>query len=274
MTSATPSNRPADPTGAALGSRVAGHGDRLVMAHGFTQTGQVWGSLDSNLAEDHEVVTVDMPGHGRSSEVAANLVDGAALLGAVGGRASYLGYSMGARFALHLALSQPDLVNQLILISGTAGIIDDAERQARRQADEALADRLDPRPSVPGDHSREPLSEFLRRWMDQPMFNGVEPERSGLAERLTNHRRGLASSLRLAGTGTQRPLWDRLDHLAMPVLIITGEHDIKFTELGRQMADAIGTNVVREVIPSTGHAPHLQDPDGVATLIRRHLLAR
>ena len=90
------------------------------MAHGFTQTGGVWGSLDRRLATDHEVVRVDMPGHGGSADVHADLPHGAALLGAAGGRATYLGYSMGARFCLHLALDQPGLVESLVLISGTA----------------------------------------------------------------------------------------------------------------------------------------------------------
>ena len=51
------------------------------MAHGFTQTGRVWGSMDANLAADHRLVLVDLPGHAGSSEVAVGLDDGAALLG-------------------------------------------------------------------------------------------------------------------------------------------------------------------------------------------------
>ena len=105
------------------------------MAHGFTQTSRVWGTLDRALAGGHEVVAVDMPGHGGSSELASTLVDGALQLARVGGRASYLGYSMGARFCLHLALARPDLVDSLVLISGTGGIDDPDQRRARRWSD-------------------------------------------------------------------------------------------------------------------------------------------
>ena len=46
-----------------------GEGPRLVLAHGFTQTGRVWGGLADDLAADHQVVLVDLPGHGASADV-------------------------------------------------------------------------------------------------------------------------------------------------------------------------------------------------------------
>jgi 2-succinyl-6-hydroxy-2,4-cyclohexadiene-1-carboxylate synthase len=247
-----------------LHADTIGIGPRLVLAHGFTQTGRVWAGLDVDLSTDHQVVRVDLPGHGGSSSVAASLEQGAQLLGAVGGRATYLGYSMGARFCLHLALARPDLVDRLILVSGTAGIDDPEERRLRREADGALADRLDPPDGGPG----EPVEEFLRRWMANPMFAGIPPEADGLAERLRNTGPGLASSLRLAGTGTQRPLWDDLGGLTMPVLVITGQHDEKFCDLGARLAGAVGSNATHVVVNGTGHSLQLQEPARVARLVR------
>ena len=46
----------------------------------------------------------------------------------------------------------------------------------------------------------------------------------------------------------------------MPVLVITGVLDAKFTELGRRMVDAIGANAGIVVVPDCGHAPQLQRP--------------
>jgi 2-succinyl-6-hydroxy-2,4-cyclohexadiene-1-carboxylate synthase len=238
------------------------------MAHGFTQTARVWAGMDDDLARDHQVVAVDMPGHGRSSAVQATLVDGALLLGAAGGRAAYLGYSMGARFCLHLALACPHLVDSLVLISGTAGIEDPDERLDRRRSDGALADRLDPdeagRPA-------QPVEAFVREWMDSPLFSGIDPGTGGFAERLANTGPGLASSLRRAGTGNQLPLWGKLGRLAMPVLVVTGGDDVKFTRLGSRMVEAIGAGATLAVVPEAGHAPHLQRPDAVAALVRSHL---
>jgi 2-succinyl-6-hydroxy-2,4-cyclohexadiene-1-carboxylate synthase len=266
MTTEPRSNAQPRPTVPVLNAARAGKGPSLVMAHGFTQTARVWGSMDTDLAADHRLVMVDLPGHGGSAEVALGLDDGAAALGETGGRASYLGYSMGARFCLHLALQRPDLVDDLVLISGTAGIDDEDERRQRREADGRLAEELDP----VVDRSRHPMTveSFVRRWLDNPMFDGITPSANALPERLRNTGPGLASSLRLAGTGTQQPLWGSIGRLTMPVLIVTGGLDEKFTALGRRMAEAIGPPARHVVVAGAGHAPHLQRPDHVAELVR------
>jgi 2-succinyl-6-hydroxy-2,4-cyclohexadiene-1-carboxylate synthase len=199
-------------------------------------------------------------------------------LGATGGEADYLGYSMGARFCLHLAILQPELVRSLVLISGTAGIDDAGQRAARRARDEALADRLDPPPgSTEPDSWRRRGSDqdrvdvFLERWLANPMFGAVADTANGLPERRSNTGPGLASSLRMAGTGTQLPLWTRIGRLAMPVLIVTGDQDVPFTDIGRRMAETIGENATHAVIGGCAHSPHLQQPDRVADVIARHL---
>ncbi len=245
-----------------------GDGPALVLAHGFTQTHRIWGGLDADLAADHAVAAVDLPGHGASGGVAADLVTGAALLGAAGGAADYLGYSMGARFCLHLALARPDLVRRLVLVSGTAGIDDPGERTARRRSDEALAERLDPSDgSVPVDT----VAEFVARWVANPMFGDVPAPGNAVEERCTNTAAGLASSLRLAGTGTQEPRWEELAGLSLPVLVVTGARDAKFTDLGRRLVASLGGPATHVVIPGTDHAPHLQRPGAVAAAVRAFL---
>ncbi len=85
-----------------------GRGPRLVMAHGFTQTGQVWGSLDRTWP----ATTGRDRGHAGtrgSTDVAVDLAERGPAVGRGGGEATYIGYSMGARFCLHLALAQPAL---------------------------------------------------------------------------------------------------------------------------------------------------------------------
>ena len=245
-----------------------GHGPRLALAHGFTRSGRGWGDLADSLSVHHELVLVDLPGHGGSSDIRADLIVGAALLGEAGGPAGYLGYSMGARFCLHLALVRPELVLRLVLVSGTAGIDSTDERSERRRADEAMAERLAP---VDGGTPQDTVAEFVDRWVTNPIFGAVPAAANGLDDRKGNTAEGLASSLRMAGTGTQAPLWDRLGELAMPVLIVTGARDAKFTAIGRRMVGSIGTNARHVEIGDADHAPHLQRPHNVATLIHTFL---
>ena len=217
----------------------------VVLVHGFTQNRKCWGSVLPTVGRDHEVVAIDAPGHGLSSDVRADLWQTADLL-ASNGAATYVGYSMGARMALHVALSHPSSVERLVLVSGTAGIEDAAGRAARVDRDEALAQSLE----------RDGLDAFLDRWLAQPLFATLPPQARDDEARRENTVAGLASSLRLAGTGTQNPLWTRLDELDMPVLLVAGELDERFTAAARRMSDAIGSNATLCVIETAGHACH------------------
>ena len=227
-----------------------GAGRRLVLVHGFTQTGRHWADVADQLVGDHEVVLVDAPGHGHSAGVAADLWTGAGLVGDQGGEATYLGYSMGGRFCLHLALARPRLVRGLVLVGATAGLDDAGVREERRRADEVLARRLE----------EDGLDAFLAGWLAQPLFAGLTESAQGYAARRQNTPAGLAASLRTAGTGIQEPLWDRLGELTMPVLVVAGERDAKFAALGRRLADGIGPNAALALLPGAGHAAHGERP--------------
>jgi len=244
-----------------LFAEVDGRGPRLVLVHGFTQTRRSWGPVADDLAGDHEVVRVDAPGHGRSATLAVDMVEGADLLGEAGGRATYMGYSMGARLCLHLALIHPDRVAALVLVGGTAGIEDPETRRTRRRDDEALAVELE-QVGVP---------EFVRRWLARPLFAGLDPASAGMEARLENTVDGLATSLRLAGTGAQDPLWTRLGELDMPVLAVVGERDDPFRIRAEAMAAAIGANAEVAVVSGAGHAAHSEKPQQFLAIVRRFL---
>ena len=238
-----------------------GAGPRVVLVHGFTQTGRSWGPIAGDLGRDHEVVLVDAPGHGGSAAVRADLTAGAALLGAAGGRATYVGYSMGGRLALHLALDRPDEVDALVLLGATAGIEDDAERAARRRSDEVWASELE----------RDGLDTFLDRWLAQPLFATLPLDAADVDDRRRNTVDGLVSSLRLAGTGSQAPRWAELPRLRMPVLVLAGEQDERFAALGRRMAGAIGGNATFATVAGAGHAAHREQPDAFLAALRAFL---
>jgi 2-succinyl-6-hydroxy-2,4-cyclohexadiene-1-carboxylate synthase len=244
-----------------LYAEVEGSGPRTVLVHGFTQTRQSWGRISVALARRFAVVRVDAPGHGSSSEVATDVPTGARLLGTVGGRATYLGYSMGARLCLQLALDAPTLVRSLVLVSGTAGIADAEDRRRRRSADDRLAVELE----------HIGLEEFLHRWLAGPLFASLGPAEAQLDARRENTVNGLAASLRLAGTGAQEPLWSRLHGLAMPVLVVAGAKDAVFCDLAEAMATTIGSNAELALVPDAGHAVHLERPEAFLAVVEPFL---
>jgi 2-succinyl-6-hydroxy-2,4-cyclohexadiene-1-carboxylate synthase len=224
----------------------------LVLVHGFTQTGRSWARIADQLGGD--VLTPDLPGHGDRGDRPAGLWAGARALGLECGPATYVGYSAGGRHLLHLALARPDLVERLVLLGATAGIDDQAERTARVAADEALAARIE----MIG------VERFLDEWLAQPLFAGVPDD--GRDDRLRNTAAGLAASLRLAGTGAQEPLWDRLPSIRCPVLVLAGERDEKFAGIGRRMADVL-PDADLALVPAAGHAAHLEQPTAFVEVV-------
>ncbi len=243
-------------------------GPPVVLLHGFTQNARCWGPFGDALGRHHPILAVDAPGHGGSNAVHVDLPTTAALLAEsihadADGAATVVGYSMGARMGLHLALLRPDLVSGLVLIGATAGIEDDVDRAARRTVDDGLADHL----------LEVGLEAFLDEWLAQPLFAGLAPESACRSERLANDPAGLASSLRLAGTGTQEPLWGQLGQLDMPVLVLAGAEDPKFTAIARRLGPTIGRNATVELIEHAGHAVQLERPEATATAIERWLTA-
>ena len=239
----------------------------LLLLHGFTQTRRSWGRFAGELGTDRTLVLADLPGHGSSSGVLADLWETADLLaaatrrtpGAAGddGRLDVLGYSLGARATLHLAIAHPELVHRLVLVSGTAGIADAEARDRRRRRDRDLADRLE---------SEGDLEDFLDRWLAAPMFATLPPAAAARASRSANTTAGLAGSLRLSGTGAQDPIWGRLRDVSAPVLVVTGATDSRFVDLGGRIVSEVAAGVL-SVVPGAGHAAHLEQPVVVARLV-------
>ena len=239
--------------------------DRVVLIHGFTQSSGSWPApiVDRLRDDGHEVVAIDAPGHGTRSDVHLDLVESARLVAAEHGPADVVGYSMGGRLALHVAVHHPESVRRLVLIGATAGLESEDERAARRDADEELAQFLE----------REGLDAFLERWLRNPLFATLPADAASMESRRVNTVDGLAASLRLMGTGAQASLWDALPRLRHDALVLAGERDEKFTAIAHRMASLWGGHARVEIVGGAGHAVHLERPDDVAERISRFLHA-
>ncbi len=240
-----------------------GAGVPLLLLHGFTGSAQSWAPHVSFFAQRYRVITLDLPGHGRTDAPADPLhyrmeacaEDILALLETLTPEPAHLlGYSMGGRLALYLALTAPQRFRSLILESASPGLATAAERHQRREHDNALADRIE----------QQGIAWFVDFWEQRPLFHSHQQlppaMRAALRrQRLQNNPRGLANSLRGMGTGVQPSLWDRLNTLTLPVLLLAGALDPKFVAINEQMA-ALLPAAHLQVIPQTGHTIHLEQP--------------
>jgi len=231
-----------------LATLVHGTGTPFTFLHGFTQTKESWLPVVESLSVPIESTIIDCPGHGESPTQGRTLLQTGNDVAESMRSGILVGYSMGARIALHTALQFPDLVQGLVLISGTPGLRTESERNDRRSSDEALANHIE----------NIGTQQFISEWLSNPMFQGLPSDLADIPRRCTNTERGLADSLRFAGTGTQEPLWDRLESLAMPVLIVTGDKDEKFTQIAQEMTPMI-SQAEHHVINNVGHTCHLED---------------
>ena len=252
---------PLQPRAAPLHRNRSGRGKRVILVHGFTQSSQSWAGIADDLAQDHEVVVPDLPGHGSSPRASGDIARAADQLAESCGKGTYVGYSLGGRICLHLALRRPILAERLMLVGTTAGLEDADERAERRLADEALALAI----AEGGDAG---LAGFVDEWLAGPLFAHLSEKQADRPARLVNHAADLAGALRHLGLGTQLPIWEQVRGLNMAVLVVAGERDPKFVALGERLAGAIGHNALFLLVPGAGHAVPFEQPQAFANLVR------
>jgi 2-succinyl-6-hydroxy-2,4-cyclohexadiene-1-carboxylate synthase len=232
----------------------------LVLLHGFTNTGASWDQVVAALPQRYRPLAPDIRGHGSASEVRpvslAGVVDDVTAMAT--GPFELVGYSMGGRLALHVALALPGRVRRLILIGASPGIADPAARAERVAADERIA----------GEVSAMTIEAFADRWAQTGVLADQPPSvRAAVGrQRLRNTPAGLAAALRGLGTGALPSLWGRLGGLTVPVDLVVGERDTKFQAIAQEMAAALPAARVH-VVAGAGHAVHLEAPEAVAELV-------
>lgn len=231
----------------------------LCFLHGFMGSSEEWSSIVEALKGEAHCLTVDLPGHGASLDRPSYfysmegstqaLVD---VFDEVGiDRCTLIGYSMGGRLALYLALVQPERIQRLVLESASPGLASEEERANRRSVDETRAERIE-----------EDLTAFLEDWYRQPLFQSLE--RHDLVEEMVATRRSndpseLARALRGLSPGRQPSLWERLDGLKIPTLLLTGALDSKYVTITERAARQIESSR-RVVVPRAGHNVHAERP--------------
>jgi 2-succinyl-6-hydroxy-2,4-cyclohexadiene-1-carboxylate synthase len=241
----------------------------VTLLHGFTLNGASWDELVAKMPARWKWIAPDLRGHGSAPTAPATMDDCAADLVALWThlgieRSHVVGYSMGGRLALHVAVRLPERTRSLLTIGAHAGL-DEEARAPRRQADEALAERIE----------REGVEAFVHHWESLPMFAGIKRRGPDFAAwlhglRMGNEAGGLAASLRGMGAGAMQPLWDELAAIDIPCTFVAGEDDAPFMQAAARLKASVEGSRVRSVRDS-GHSVQFEQPDAAASILADHL---
>jgi 2-succinyl-6-hydroxy-2,4-cyclohexadiene-1-carboxylate synthase len=201
-----------------------------------------------------------VPGFEANVDAMARALEAAGLVGC-----DLVGYSLGGRAALGLALRHPHLAATLTVIGAHPGLDHDQERRRRIEQDRAWIALLRERG----------LAAFLAAWEQQPLF--ATQQRLGAAalaeqQRIRAHHdpEALAQSLEHMGLGAMPAYGPRLAELAMPVTWIAGALDEKFSGVARAAAEQLvqaGRDVRLALVPGSGHNVPLEQPAALAALL-------
>lgn len=246
-------------------------GDRgcVALVHGFLGVPEAWSRVVDALPRGVSVVTATVPGHGpaptvldgHSFEAVAETLTRSLLAR----QPTWLvGYSLGGRLALAMALGASSRFAGLVTIGAQPGLAEEDARSSRRASDDALA--RDAEADFP---------RFVDAWEKLPLFgtqHALAPEDRSLrrSQRLAHTPRGIAWSLRTLGLGAMPDYGPALRRARLRCLFVAGALDGKFAAIARAMASATDRAEVA-VVDGAGHDVVLEAPVAIATLIARFI---
>ncbi|TYG79761.1 hypothetical protein ES288_D02G162700v1 [Gossypium darwinii] len=227
------------------------NGSTILFLHGFLGTNEEWVPIMHAISGSARCISVDLPGHGAtkikncgddkaalrsllSIEIIADLL--LKLIEHVTpDKVTLVGYSMGARIALYMALKFSDKIEGAVILSGSPGLEDAVARKIRRAKDDSKARSI----------VTHGLQLFLNTWYSGGLW--------------------------------KRSLWEDLKHCKVPLMLVVGENDEKFKrvalkmwhEIGHDRDDAVSKLHQMVVVPSCGHAVHLENPLPIIRLVRQ-----
>ncbi len=242
----------------------------LVMLHGFMGDSGIFDHLIPVLRPFSNPVTIDLVGHGQTDaphdigryKFTSQIDDLNDLLQQLNlHNVILLGYSMGGRLALRIALSGSLYLAGLILESTTYGIEDPVIKEERIVSDRENANRI-----------LRDFRTFVDKWNQNPLFSAMQPLNTETQQNLDFVQRrqrphGLANSLIGFGSATMPSVRHQLVNLALPTLLLTGQKDAKYSAIGKEMSQQI-PNCNHYILAGCGHRVHVDDPDQYASRIR------
>lgn len=152
-----------------------------------------------------------------------------------------IGYSLGARLALHCLEYFPQQWDAAILISANPGLTYTQEKKIRIQQDELWSNRF----------LNDPWEKVIQDWNNQPVFSN---QISHLSRKEMDFKRDLlAKQLTCFSLGKQKDFRPFLKQISHPILWMTGEKDAKFVQISDEIHSYENPNISFVTAPSTAH---------------------
>ena len=270
----------------------------LFFLHGFLGSKEDWLPLMRPLSRRFRCIAVDLPGHGESRVLdthcpslepcvagpftsldhsnLSEVLQGkrvfeayalpavsealAVLMSSFGGQCGCVGYSLGARIALHASLHHQDAISSACLVSGSPGVSDAEARESRRAEDDLRARAI----------RTYGVPSFVRRWYASSMWDSMRGHprfQEVVLHRMANKRAdALACAVSGLSPGRQPDQWPHLmdakcisQHRGR-LLFVAGTLDASYMRvLDRLSSHGWSTASV----PGAGHALVLEAPLGL-----------
>ena len=251
-----------------LYSEVAGSGRDVALLHGWGLHSGVWSEVVAGLALEFRMTTIDLPGHGYSSETPERyqLDELAAQVAEVApAEALWIGWSLGGMVALQLAADYPQRVSGLVTVCTSPHFV--KTKDWRHAQEVALLEQF--AQDLEGDY-RAALNRFLA--LEVRGSDRAREELRVLRERLFARGEptlaGLRGGLDILRYGDLRSVYANLD---CPSLSVLGERDGLVPLAVAKELTGLNPYAAIEVIAGAGHAPFISHFTDFMHSLRRFL---
>jgi 3-oxoadipate enol-lactonase len=243
--------------------------EAVVFAHGLLWSGGMFERQVEALAPRYRCVAFDFRGQGRSQvtrdgyDLDSLAADAAALIEALGcAPCHFVGLSMGGFVGMRLAIHHPRLLRSLILLGTSADPEPPASRRRYRRMN--LIARW---------FGTRAIAEPVMRVLFGPKFL-ADPDRAELRAHcrrrlIANHRLGITRAAR--GVITRRGVYEQLDRIALPTLILVGDQDLTTPPARSERIHARIPGSRLRWIPEAGHSSTIEEPAAVNAAIDEFL---
>jgi pimeloyl-ACP methyl ester carboxylesterase len=250
--------------GGRLYYEVAGSGTPVVLLHAFALDTRMWDDQFELFARDYRVIRYDARGFGRSStptpgQPYSHAEDLAALLAKLDAHKPHLvGASMGGRFTLDFAVTQPDAMRSVVVIDTVIGGWPWSREWLEAYSPVIQAGR------------RGDIAAAKAAWLALPVFASVRenPPVAARVKRMVDDYSGWHFVNADPERRVAPPTLSQLGKIRVSTLAIVGDRDLPEFQRMAESVERQVANARRLGFPGAGHLPNMENPELTTKALR------